>query len=323
MNTTIKLVLSALLLAVLFTGCFKENIDEIIPGNLTFQTDTVSINPIFKSLQSYSPDSLQIVCLRIPYPVDFLRASGNTITVNSETELDSVSMLPDSLVDFIYPVDAVNNSGLIQINDIEGLAEAITYCDTTAADCSVQQPHVILFFNALNILTLNKYVYEINYPVSLVVQGNPVVLNQDDDYLPAVGGSPFDLLPTELVYPITITQFGRDIVLNNDNDVCAFYQTLDEPCGNKPAHIQFFFNEGGGTPVNCSYFISYPLNIVSNGDTILVQTRDEYLTELNSSPNAYNDIDLLYPVNASKFINGQQLSFGSGVDICQYLDNCQ
>ncbi|GAB4407804.1 MAG: hypothetical protein OHK0039_10450 [Bacteroidia bacterium] len=165
--------------------------------------------------------------------------------------------------------------------------------------------------------------YEINYPVTLLVQGNQVVINNDSEYLPAVGGSPSNLLPTDLVYPITITQFGRDIVLNSDTDVCQFYQTLDEPCTNKPAHIQFFFNEGSGTRISCTYFIDYPVSIISDGDTLQIQTRDAYLTELNASPNAYNDIELIYPVGAAKFIDGSQLSFGSDADLCQYLNSCQ
>ena len=323
MSITSKVVCSALFLSMLFVACDRYNIDEIIPEKATFQIDTVATNPLLKGLQSFGPDSLLLDCIKIPFPIDLLQASGNTITVNSEAELDAASMLPDSLVDFVYPFDAVDENGIVTIQRIEDLAIALTYCGSTAVDCSEQDPHVLLFFNALNILTMNRYAYEINYPVTLLVQGNQVVINSDSDYLPAVGGSPFDLLETDLVYPITVTQFGRDIVLNSDNDVCQFYQTLDEPCANKPAHIQFFFNEGGGTRISCSYFIDYPVSIVSDGDTLLIQDRDAYLTELDASPNAYSDIELLYPVGATKVIDGQQLSFGSESDICQYLNSCQ
>ncbi|MDP5171652.1 MAG: hypothetical protein NWR72_15505 [Bacteroidia bacterium] len=327
MNTTSKLIFSMLLLGLLFASCDKQNIDEIIPESPVFQTDTIDVNPYVKSLQSVNQDSLKLDCISIPLPIDFLQASGNTVTVNTEAELDSVSLLPDSLVDFVYPFDGYIGTSVVTFQQVEDFIPALITCGSIVIDstfnCSNQLPHVLLFFNALNIFTLNRYVYEINYPVTLVVNGTQVVLNQDSDYLPAIGGSPSNLPPTDLVYPITITQFGRDIVLNSDNDVCAFYQTLDEPCANKPEHIQFFFNEGPGRPINCTYFIDYPVGIVSDGDTLQIQTRDEYLTELNSSPNAYNDIELLYPVTATEFNNGQQIIFGSGSDICQYYNNCQ
>jgi hypothetical protein len=232
-------------------------------------------------------------------------------------------MLADSLVDFVYPFTAISNNSVFQIGEIDDLALALIACASTTLDCSDLDAHVLLFFNALNILTTNNYVYEINYPVTLLVEGNQVVINSDSQYLPAIGGSPFSYLETELVYPITITQFGRDIILNSDADVCQFNETLSEACVNKPPHIQFFFNEGGGTPLNCAYFISYPVEIVSNNDTLQIQTRDDYLNELNSSPNAYGDIELVYPVGATKFVDGQQLSFGADADICQYLNNCQ
>jgi len=325
MNIPYKISLSLLLLGILFSACQKENFDVIIPEDPVFQPDTVEVNPLIKRIGSFSADSVYIACIGIPYPIAFLQASGNTVTVNSEVEIDSAFMLADSIVNFVYPFTAVDDSGVIQITDIEDFLLALTLCGSAPPPtaCPGEDAHVLLFFNALNILTLNNYVYEINYPVNMIVEGNPVTLNNDDQYLPAVGGSPFDLLETDLVYPITITQFGRDIQLNSDADVCAFYETLDEDCTNKPAHIQFFFNEGSGAPVNCAYFINYPLSITTNGNTILIQSRDDYLNELNASPTAYNDIDLVYPVSATKFANGQQVNVGSATDMCQYLDNCQ
>ncbi len=313
-----------LFLVILFSACQKENFDVIIVEDPEYQTDTIDVNPLIRRIATTSPNSIYLDCVSIPYPVEFLQASGNTITINSEAELDSAGMLADSIVNFVYPLDAIDDNGPLLIEDLEGLILAIQACAVVpVAACPGQNAHVLLFFNALNILTLNKYVYEINYPVDLIVEGTQVTITNDSEYLPAVGGSPFDLLETELVYPISITQFGRDIVLNSDADVCQFSKTLDEPCENKPAHIQFFFNGGIGTRLSCAYFINYPFTITSNGNTIPITTGEDYLNELNSSPNAYFDIELVYPVTASKSTDGQQISFGTDADICQYLDNCQ
>lgn len=312
-----------LLSALVFTSCQKENIDIIIPDDPGFIADTITVNPFFSQFRTLSQDSLNIECLSIPYPIGFLRASGTTVTVNSSQQLETVSMQPDSLVDFVYPFSAfINNTGFT-ISNIEDLVVAIMPCFTEEYECGFVEPHVLLFFNALNIFTLNRYAYIINYPVTIIVEGNQVVLNNDSQYLPAIGGNPSRLPKAELVYPVTITQFGRTIVLNSDQDVCAFSKTLNEVCQNKPAHIQFFFNEGPGTPINCTYFIDYPVTITLNGTNINVQTRDAYIQLLNSSSNAYNNIKLVYPVTAWRFRNNQQLTFGADAEICQYLNNCQ
>lgn len=321
-----KLCFMAISIVILFTACEKENIDEIIPQDPVYEIDTIDVNPLLSQMVSQSSVFLEISCVSIPYPVEFLQASGNTITVSSPAELDDALMLSDSIVDFIYPFEATVESGTIIIESIEDLATAITFCSTTTPECADLRPHVLLFFNSLNIFTLNRYPYDVNYPVTLIVEGNEVVINSGDEYLPAVtvDGSPNNLLETELVYPITITQFGQQIVLNNDNDVCEFYDTinLSEPCENKPAHIQFFFNEGPGTPINCTYFINYPVDIVLNGETVTIPTREDYLSELNASPTAYDNIQIVYPVDVFKF-EGPDVVFESDADICQYLDNCQ
>lgn len=320
-----KLSVVGLLMAVLLTGCEKENVDRIIPQSPNYTADTVDVNPLIKQMKAYSSDTFYISCISVPFPIDFLQASGNVITVSSEIELNTAMELADSIVDFVYPFTAVDSNQVIVIQKGEDLVKAIVNCSliTGPSDCDDFDAHTLLFFNALNILTTNNYVYDINYPVTLLVEGNQVVLNKDDDYLPAIGGSPFRYKETELVYPITITQFGQNIVLNSDQDVCDFYQTLNEACGNKPPHIQFFFNEGGGTAISCTYFINYPVDITLGGNVLQIKTRKDYLNLLNSSATAYNDIDLIYPVGATKYMGNTQLSFSSDADLCQYLDNCR
>lgn len=316
-------VLCITILLVL-ASCQKENIDDIVPEEPHHSIDTITVNPIMSDLRSSSSDFITIECLSIPYPVTFLQQSGETITVSSEMEFEEAQMLADTLVNFVYPIEATDDSGTsVTIEGIEDLVIQITFCDMGETDCLDADAHVLLFFNGLDILTINKYVYTINYPVTLIVEGNQVVLNTDEEYLPAIGGSPFDYLSTELVYPITITQFGQDIILESDVDVCDFYATLDEPCENKPAHIQFFFNQGVGTAVSCAYLADYPITITTNSGNVALQTSQEYLDILNGSSTAYDDIQLVYPVSLTKLDNGQQVVCNSDGDICEYLENCQ
>lgn len=315
--------LALLGVALLFSSCQKENIDRIVTEDPNYQPEELTVNSLLDKMRSLSADSINLDCMSIPLPIEFLQASGNVITITANTDLDSVAALNDTVVDFVYPFTAYVDNDPISINSLEDLFLTLISCDPVVlGPCADTDAHILLFFNALNIFSVNNYEYDINYPVTIIVQGNPIILNEDDDYLPAIGGSPFQPLPTELSYPITITQFGRNIILNSDAEVCDFYQTLDEDCSNKPAHIQYFFNEGPGMPMGCTYFVDYPVMVQINGSTQTMMDRDDYLNTLNASPSAYNDIKLIYPVSITRFNDNQQISFNSDSDICNYLDNC-
>lgn len=317
-----RMSLLPLVLGLLFVACEKDNLDSINPANPNYSPDTVDVNPFLNKMKTNATDTINIDCVKVPFPLDFKQASGNIITVNSGADLQAASNLADSLVDFVYPFQAWVKGNQVVINNVGDIALAIIGCDSSQATCADYDHHTLLFFPALNILSRTQYKYTIDYPVTLIVEGNTVVINKDDDYLPAIGGSPFDYDETELVYPITIKQFGQTIVLNSDQDVCDFNESLYEDCVNKPAHIQFFFNERPGTPSSCAYAINYPVKINYNGTQLQIQTSDDYLNLLNSNANAYNGISLVYPVTAIRNQNGQSLSFTSAGDLCQYLDNC-
>lgn len=315
----------ALLLAaiVLLTSCQEDNSDELIVIDSDYKIDTIVVNPLLVELRGATQDYLGLECLKIPYPLELLQQSGATITIFTEADLDSATMLSDSIVDFVYPFVVETQNGQVQINQIEDLVLELSSCSVEPpSDCLDLEAHVLLFYNGLNIFTLNKYEYEINYPVSLLVEGSSITINSDEEYLPAIGNDPFKPLPTELVYPITVTQFGQDIILSSDADVCQLYASLSEPCENKPAHIQFFFNEGSGTPVNCAYFIEYPVFVALNSTADTIMSIAEYNNLLSSNQNAYSDLELIYPVQAFRYKDGQMVVFDSDESICEYLNTC-
>ena len=323
-----KLYLFIFAAVLFFSSCQKENFDDIVPENPGDKVDTVEVNPLVSDLSATSPDFINLGCIRIPFPVDFLQASGNTITVNSEDELSAAAALSDSIVDFIYPFIVLDDDDVaIVIEEAEDLALALSDCviddnsDDNSNGCYNTPAHVALFYNAFNIFTINQYDFEVEFPFTLIVQGNEVVVNNKDEYIPAIGGNPSRFLDVDIVYPVTITQFGQQIVLNSDDEVCEFVKTLSEPCENKPAHIQFFYNEGGGTPINCAYFIEFPVEIHLDGTTIQIQDSEQYRAVLNASPGAYNDIELVYPVTIIQFEDGDEITFEEDSDICDYLEN--
>lgn len=319
MKTLLKISAISFFLVLFSSACEKTNIDTCV---VDYRPDTVDFNPLINKMQNFSADTLYISCIAIPYPIDFKQLSGNVLTVNDSADLNLALLNQDSITDFVYPIQAYRDGNLLTILNINDLVTEVVYCDTTSVSCADLDPHVLLFFNALNIFTLNKYTYTIQYPVQIQVNGQNIVLNQDSDYLPAIGGNPMQPDSATLVYPITIHQFGQSIVLNSDQDVCNFYASLDEACQNKPAHIQFFFNEGAGTPITCTYFINYPVQATYNGNTVQFQSFSDYASLLDNDPNAYNGISLIFPVTVAKYQNNQNLTFTSDLDICNYLTTC-
>lgn len=319
MKTLLKIGALALLIALTTTSCEKTNVDKVI---VDYSPDTVDFNPLVNKMQTFSNDTLYISCVAIPYPIEFEQLSGNTITVNDTTDLNSALVNPDSITDFVYPIQVYLGSTSKTLNNIQELLTEVVLCDTGSVSCADMEAHVLLFYNALNIFTINKYTYAINYPVQMQVNGQLVVLNQDSDYLPAIGNNPMQPDSALLVYPIQIQQFGQTITLNNDQDVCDFYATLDENCSNKPGHIQFFYNEGAGTAISCTYFVNYPVQGTYNGSTLVLQSFADYEALLTTDPNVYSGLNLVFPVTAEKNQNGQTLTFTSDADICQYLTTC-
>lgn len=316
--------ISALFIAagLFFASCSKENVDVMNVEDPNFRPDTVDVNPLLKNMNSFSNDTIYLSCIAIPFPVDFKQMSGNTITLSNQSDFQAAMLNPDSLVDFVYPFLTVVKGSPVVINKPDDLVSALILCSSGTATCSDYQAHALLFYSALNIFTVNRYDYSINYPVDLIINGQTITLNQDSDYLPAIGNNPARIPDADLVYPVSVSQFGQTITMNSDQEVCDFHETLNEDCVNKPAHIQFFFNEGGGTPISCAYFISYPVDVDFNGTQLTMQSQSDYTTLLNGNPNVYSGLTLVYPVNATKIENGQQLSFSSDADVCQYLDTC-
>jgi hypothetical protein len=306
-------VVVAAVTAFLTSSCERTSVE--LPLDTGFSS-------LSAKMQLFSGDTLYISCVAIPYPIEFKQQSGSVLTVKDSSDLNLALLNPDSIIDFVYPLDVYLRGTTRTVQSIEELLTEVVMCDTATVTCADLDAHMLLFYNALNILTINKYAYSINYPVQLQVNGQLITLNQDSDYLPAIGGNPMQPYNAGLVYPISISQFGQTLILNSDQDVCDFNATLDESCTNKPAHVQFLFNEGSGMPSGCAYFINYPVQATYNGSVVTFQNFADYTALLNSDPNVYQGLSLVYPVAAEKFQNGQSVSFSSDADICQYLSNC-
>ncbi len=116
-----KLGIIVLFAAMLFSSCEKENLDELTVNNPNYSPDTVDVNPFLKQINTCSGDTAYISCVGIPYPFELAQMSGNILPINEEEDLIAASQNPDSIVDFVDPLQVVVNNNSLGINNIEEL----------------------------------------------------------------------------------------------------------------------------------------------------------------------------------------------------------
>ncbi len=116
-----KLGIIVLFAAMLFSSCEKENLDQLTVNNPNYSPDTVDVNPFLKQINTSSGDTAYISCVGIPYPFELAQMSGNILPINEEEDLIAASQNPDSIVDFVYPLQVVVNNNSQVINNIEEL----------------------------------------------------------------------------------------------------------------------------------------------------------------------------------------------------------
>lgn len=121
--------------AILFTACEKDPIDLTIEPiePIEIEPEEKKENALIKSGGKMSTTGFDIDCITITFPFGFELESGETITVSDSTEIElAISNEEDYVIDFAYPIEAVNQDGNeITINNIEELAEAFIECVPT------------------------------------------------------------------------------------------------------------------------------------------------------------------------------------------------
>ena len=257
-------------------------------------------------------------CLTLNYPFNVINEDGDIISINNEDEYISL-LLDGNNLTLQFPFSLTNLDGEVyEINSLEELLAAFESCGIIITiepiTCDDLRADFVIFYN-----NSGKYPYTINYPITMIVEGVEEVFNDAEEYYDVVGYAFGQAKPAEFVYPISIRQFGRDLTFNSDQDVCDFYDYLDEPCEDKPTHIELF-HSFVFTPIDCSYFPVPPYQLSFNAQTYTLNSRDEYL-DLLETPGAYDGIEVIYPITVQPN-TGAAFQFENDEDICAYASNC-
>lgn len=176
-------------------------------------------------------------CYTINYPAQ-VQAEGVTYTLNSTSdyfEVYSMYATQINAIDLIYPISVTNTESGTEntLNNRDEICDYVnacfedddTGCDNTSDDD--QTVHIGLFFSAYNIFSVFDCPFDFEYPVQIEIEGTLYDINNDADYINAIG-SPFSPGEATLIFPITVVEEnGNTETLNSNADVCSFISSCE------------------------------------------------------------------------------------------------
>jgi len=139
----------------------------------------------------------EVLCYEIVYPFSVLLANGDEAVINNHEEYCAI-MLEGQVADFVYPITLINAEGeLTVVNSQEELEQAFLDCVFIFEGGS----ELFLLLAADNAFNNGYGCYDINYPISAIVDGEEVELNNFEDAMGLVNLSP----EAQAVFPVNIT----------------------------------------------------------------------------------------------------------------------
>lgn len=155
----------------------------------------------------------EILCYDIAYPFTLLLIDGSEVVVHDHEEY-SVQMLNGQVLDFIYPITLIDSEGEeLVVSDQSGLMAAFDAC----FDITVLGPDLFILAAGDNYGDGNLGCYDINYPISIDVDGEIVEVNSTAEVI-AIGTS---IPSAQAVFPIsvTLTETGETVELDSIIDL--------------------------------------------------------------------------------------------------------
>ena len=181
-----------------------------------------------------------IGCYDLVYPVSFTLQDGTTATANSVDDLAIIFTNSNPPVNFAYPLSLQNivSGETVTANSEDDLEDLLFACDSLVIGGggtgtggggswgqSIVYPMTII--TAIPDSTGFPGCYDYQYPVSVVdVDGNVLTASDDDGMMTIVFGN---VEIDDFVYPVNVTETstGQTLTANNEDDVAAWLDDCD------------------------------------------------------------------------------------------------
>ncbi len=169
--------------------------------------------------------------------------------------------------------------------------------------------------------------YELDYPVNaLDSEGNPITINSADEYANLVLGGealviqyPFTIVSITEDTTATVNNFEEYIEALNACEVAEIIIDTVDIC-ETPGHVLLFINRGGAAQSPCRFNINYPADVIAGGTTFTLNESIDYWGVYNDFN--LDEIEVVYPVDVTVNISGEDIEFTSDDDLCTYIDEC-
>ncbi len=260
---------------------------------------------------------LENTCLDIVYPVNLEDLEENTYVANNESEL----------INFLATIDPLFFTLPLTVQLEDGSEVVINTSDefftTVSLECDGVAPPVV----GEGIEIVGFGCYEIVFPFDVQLEDSTIVTVEDENQYANLVLNGVEMV---VQYPFTLTPItggGDDVEINSIDDlIVAFAECgviIDygpvEDCGNAPAHILLFFNQGG----SCGFQVDYPLQVIvtDTGETYDINNIDDYFVVYNMYSNQINAFEVVFPVSVT-LTDGSTLIFNNYDEVCDFITGC-
>ncbi len=251
-------------------------------------------------------------CYSIVYPISLQNQRGETITLSDEEAFNTAISVESH--NFVFPFEIENEEeGVILIEDIDALFEALFSCNTFDADTTIFDWEVGFEY-------LGCYLLEFPFEIVLT-DSTEISVNNHEEYCEFL----FQGNIEDFVYPITlIDENGNSIEVNSQEEL---NENLEDCFVNIDVDIPstwIFSSEGSDElselGIRC-YDITYPFESYDFAEASIVEINDESeLIDLAFSDIAYK---LVYPVNVTVIFSGENIDIENDDDLIVLISECQ
>lgn len=253
-------------------------------------------------------------CFNINYPLNLV-INDQAVAVNSEEELldvlGSLGDLEDVIIELDYPISITlfSDSTAVVVNSEEEFEDILEdACDFDDGDWDDDDD------DDDNDWDPNEGYgcFEINFPFSLSINGEVVVVNSEEDFFTiSLDLGDVEDLEIELVYPITVTIFSDSstVVINSEEE----WEALCDAC--------HFDGGDGGFDDEC-FTINYPLGILVAGETVTVEN-EEALGVLFSEINPEDFGGFAFPLSVTIEETGEIVTVNNEEEFAGLAQYCE
>lgn len=163
--------------------------------------------------------AFDFTCYSIVFPISVVNASGETVVINSQTELVELVSSPAGTVsyqlDIVFPISVIQNDQTIVINNLYEFFDLNNDCSSSSCICPADYAPVCVQ-TATGVVEYSNMCHAQcdGYTTADVVSCNPVITVNFGTGL----GSCFNV-----VYPVQVMDSGALVTVNSDGDLLQYY----------------------------------------------------------------------------------------------------